>query len=291
MRLLGGRKDRRTTVRVLAVAPSGEQGRPGRERGLVPTQQPKETEQSSWRPRVRIFPPWPGSHSSPGARRRRRRRRCCFYATGSRSLCLEVKHSPPGSDAHFPPPPPPPPPVPSLRGKGLGSLSPAQPLGFREEEEENRGSGRSVPAATARGRPRGGRAGPRESGSSLVGGRRGSLNSRSASAGQTSSPALRGRRLRIGRAGGLDEEGGGRGGACGRRRWWPRRAPPAGPASLQLRTPALSASRCRAPEQHLAAGPPEQPSQPAPPAAARSTSRGNQQRCINSLYTERLRIL
>lgn len=35
MRLLGARKDRRTTVRVLAVAPSGEQGRPGRERGLV----------------------------------------------------------------------------------------------------------------------------------------------------------------------------------------------------------------------------------------------------------------
>ena len=150
MRLLGARKDRRTTVRVLAVAPSGEQRRPGRERGLVtqllltfpspaerwliqvPTQQPEETEQSSWRPRVRIFPPWPGSPSSPGARchRRRRRRRCCFYATGSRSLCLEVKHSPPGSDAHFPPPPPPPP-VPSLRGKGLGSLSPVQPLRFR----------------------------------------------------------------------------------------------------------------------------------------------------------------
>ena len=194
----------------------------------MPTQQSKETEQSSWRPRVRIFPPWPGSPSSPGARCHRRRRRCCFYATGSRSLCLEVKHSPPGSDAHFPPPPPPPSPVPSLRGKGLGSLSlssaaaPLSPsLPLREEEEENRGSGRSVPAKTGRGRPRGGRAGSRESGSSLVGGRRGSLKSRSASAGQTSSPALRCRGLRIGRAGGLDEEGGGRGGACGRRRWCP----------------------------------------------------------------------
>lgn len=43
----------------------------------------------------------------------------------------------------------------------------------------------------------------------------------------------------------------GRGGACGRRRWWPRRAPPAVAASLQLRTPALSASRCGPQEQHL----------------------------------------
>lgn len=154
-----------------------------------------------------------------------RRGRRCFYATGSRSLCLEVKRSPPGNDAHFPPPPPPPPPAPSLGGRGLGSLAPGaaarlSPL-FPLREQENLSPGGalpSVPATMAGGGSAGQSGGSWESRLSLVGGRRASLRSRSASAGQTSRPALLGRGLPIGRAGGRDGGGGGRGGACGRRR-------------------------------------------------------------------------
>lgn len=131
--------------------------------------------------------------------------------TGSRSLCLEVKYSPPESDAHFPPPPPPPPPAPSLGGRGLGSLSPGAAarlsllLPLREEEEENRGpggAGLSVHATTGEEAAARDGVGSQESLLSLVAGRCGSLGSRSASAGQTSSPARLGRELWIGRAGG-----------------------------------------------------------------------------------------
>lgn len=121
-----------------------------------------------------------------------------------------MKYSPPGSDAHFPPPLPPPPAA-SLRGRDLGSLSPGAAallsplLPPREEEEENRGpggAGPSVPATIREEAGAQGRAGSQESRLSLVGGRRGSIGSRSASAGQTSGPALLGRGLRIGWAGG-----------------------------------------------------------------------------------------
>lgn len=101
-----------------------------------------------------------------------------------------------------------------------------QPLGFLRSFPSGRKRRRIAARAARPERPRDngeeaaapGRAGSRESRLSLVGGRRGSLGSRSASAGQTSDPALLGRGLRIGPAGGQDAGGGGRGGVYGRRR-------------------------------------------------------------------------
>lgn len=157
---------------------------------------------------------------------------------------------------------------------GLGSL-PEQPLGFPAPSPPGGRGGESRPGPRGPERPRDngeeaaaapGRAGSRESRLSLVGGRRGSLGSRSASAGQTSDPALQGRGLQIRRAGRHDGGGGGRGGACGRRRRWLRRAPPATPAPSELRVPARRACLCGAEEPYCPARtrPPEQASQPAP---------------------------
>lgn len=101
-----------------------------------------------------------------------------------------------------------------------------QPLDFLRSFPSGRKRRRIAARAARPERPRDngeeaaalGRAGSRESRLSLVGGRRGSLGSRSASAGQTSDPALLGRGLRIGPAGGQDAGGGGRGGVYGGRR-------------------------------------------------------------------------
>ena len=186
----------------------------------MPTQQSKETEPSSWRPLVWIVPPWSGSPSSPGppplpllrnwqpqplpggetllpgmTRTSLRLRLLLLQsrASGARASARSLRSS--CSAVSVPSPP---------RGRGgeswPGRLGPKRPRGNEE-------------GAAARGK-----AGFRESRLSLVGGRRGSLGSRSASAAQTSNPALRGRGLLIGRSGRRDEEGGGRGGACGRRR-------------------------------------------------------------------------
>lgn len=141
-----------------------------------------------------------------------------FSATGSRSLRLEVKLFS-RDDAHFPPPPPPPPPapsLPSLPSRGLGSLSPGAAARLSPLPPLRGGADPSVLAKTGEAAARG-RAESRESRWSPVGGRRGSRRSRSASAGQTSGPALRGPGLRIGL------ERGPRRGRRGERRSLPRR--------------------------------------------------------------------
>lgn len=156
---------------------------------------------------------------APGEPRARARRRRRFYATGSRSRSLEVKHSPPGNDAHFPPPPPPPPPAPTLAGRGLGSLAPGaaarrSPLLPRGEEANPRPGRRGPerPRDDGRRRQRGAargpwsRAGPRSAGAAARKGRAQPPPAR---------PAARLCRAERGGLGGARRAG--RGGACGRR--------------------------------------------------------------------------
>lgn len=87
---------------------------------------------------------------------------------------------------------------------------------------------------------------------SLVGGRRGSLGSRSASPGQTSHQAPRGPAADW--AGGRTGNGRRGGGACGWRRRGPRRAPPADPGHGSCSCRRSSQGRLGAALQHTSSG-------------------------------------